>query len=91
MGIIAKLKKTTLTDSERAELRKLLNETKKMKSVKLTDDEHAQLRAAVESFPTQEKAAEGIGMTRGALMRICLVGSGSEESITHIRTYLQNK
>lgn len=91
MSIIAKLKKTTLTDSERAELRKLLNETKKMKSVKLTVDEHVQLRAAVGSFPTQEKAAEGIGMTRGALIRICLVGSGSEESITHIRTYLQNK
>lgn len=91
MSIIAKLKNKPLTHRERAELRKLLNATKKMKSVKLADTELAQLRAAVDSYPTQEKAADGIGMTRGALMRICLIGSGSEESITHIRTYLQNK
>lgn len=56
------------------------------KSVALTKEERAALKKLREKFLTSVECAEFIGIDRQPLDRIQLLGRGSEESISKIRT-----
>lgn len=63
--------------------------TKKRKSVALTRDEWSALKKYRNTFLTDVECAEAVGIERGPIARIILIGRGSTESIDKIREVLK--
>ena len=60
----------------------------KLRSVSLTTEELKKLKAFAKKYPTQERIAEALGISRVTYLRIVQLGSGSEDNINKVRQKL---
>lgn len=63
----------------------------KRRSVRLTREEHVALKRYQRKFNTQIECAESIGIGREVLNNVILKGSGSPETISKIRSVLNDE
>lgn len=76
--------------NNKMETQTMTPETKR-RSVRLTREEHVALKKYQKKYNTQVECAEVIGIGRVVLNSVLLKGSGAPETISKIRTVLENE